>query len=248
LGKRPVTITQDLPVELDLEGSRWTRYDGQGVRKLFDELEFRQLLSRFPLPDAVAIPTQATLAFEPVREDGGPLIVSDDASATPLLGQLEGTEEAAVFGLWDGSARGGDLLGVAVAAGEGAYYVPAGPALDRVVDALRGPALLGHDVKEMDLALATVHPHRFQWAFSTSLAAYLLGAGSRDPRLEDLARDFLGMNLMPTDQLVGSGRNVRPAGQAADRECADYAGARARAVLHLGPRLGAEMQNLGVHY
>src|SRR5207302_1062107 len=82
LGKRLVTIKQDLPVELDLEGSRWTRYDGQGVRKLFDELEFRQLLSRFPLPDAIAIPTQATLAFEPVREDGGPLIVSDDASAT----------------------------------------------------------------------------------------------------------------------------------------------------------------------
>jgi DNA polymerase-1 len=86
------------------------------------------------------------------------------------------------------------------------------------------------------------------WQFSTSLAAYLLGAGSRDPRLEDLARDFLGMSLMPTDQLVGSGRNMRTAAEAADRECADYAGARARAILHLGPRLEAEMQNLGVDY
>ncbi|TMD04510.1 MAG: DNA polymerase I [Chloroflexi bacterium] len=248
LGKRLVTIKQDLPVELDLEGSRWTRYDGQGVRKLFDELEFRQLLSRFPLPDAVAIPTQATLAFEPVREDGGPLIVSDDASATPLLGQLDGTEEAAVFGLWDGSARGGDLLGVAVAAGEGSYYVPAGPALDRVVDALRGPALLGHDVKEMDLALATVHPHRFQWAFSTSLAAYLLGAGARDPRLEDLARDFLSLDLMPVDQLLGTGRNARLASANPVEDQARFAAGRARAVFELRPRLSAEMRNLGVDY
>jgi DNA polymerase-1 len=75
-----------------------------------------------------------------------------------------------------------------------------------------------------------------------------LGAGSRDPRLEDLAREFLGMNLMPTDQLLGTGRNVRTAAEAGHRECADYAGARARAILNLGPRLEAEMQNLGVDY
>ncbi len=248
LGKRLVTIKQDLPVELDLEGSRWTRYDGQGVRKLFDELEFRQLLSRFPLPDAVAIPTQATLAFEPVREDGGPVIVPDEVSAKPLLDQLERTEEAAVFGLWDGSVRGGDLLGVGVAAGEGSYYVLAGPALDRVVEALRGPALLGHDVKEMDLALATVHPHRFQWAFSTSLAAYLLGAGARDPRLEDLARDFLSLDLMPVDQLLGTGRNARPASANSVEDQARFAAGRARAVFELRPRLSAEMRNLGVDY
>src|SRR5437879_3978918 len=61
LGKRMVTIVRDVPVELDLEHARWTRYDYDKVRTVFDRLEFRQLLSRFPPPDQV--PVQPTLAF-----------------------------------------------------------------------------------------------------------------------------------------------------------------------------------------
>src|ERR1041385_3710135 len=41
LGKRMVTIVRDVPVELDLESARWTRYDYEKVRVLFDRLEFR---------------------------------------------------------------------------------------------------------------------------------------------------------------------------------------------------------------
>ena len=56
------------------------------------------------------------------------------------------------------------------------------------------------------------------------LAAYLLGAGARDPRLEDLAREFLGMQLMGSDQLLGTGRNVRPLPWA--RTCTSHARSR----------------------
>src|SRR6266849_3354745 len=45
IGKRMVTIVRDVPVELDLERSRWTRYDYDRVRTVFDRFEFRQLLS-----------------------------------------------------------------------------------------------------------------------------------------------------------------------------------------------------------
>src|SRR5207302_1447530 len=82
----------------------------------------------------------------------------------------------------------------------------------------------------------------------THLAAYLLGAGSRDPRLEDLAREFLGMQLMGSDQLLGTGRNIRPAVQCEPADCAQYSGPRAQAILYLRPRLSAEMRNLGVDY
>src|SRR5690242_8020355 len=50
LGKRMVTIVKDVPVELELERARWTRYDYDRARRVFDHLEFRQLLSRFPPP------------------------------------------------------------------------------------------------------------------------------------------------------------------------------------------------------
>ena len=68
LGKRMVTIVRDVPVELDLERARWTRYDYDKVRDVFDRLEFRQLLSRFPPPDQV--PVQPSLTFEPAPAAG----------------------------------------------------------------------------------------------------------------------------------------------------------------------------------
>src|SRR5438270_4315110 len=73
LGKRIVTIVRDVAVTLDLEKSRWLRYDADRLRQLFDELEFRALLSRFPPPDAV--PVQPALAFEPVEVAGSAHVV-----------------------------------------------------------------------------------------------------------------------------------------------------------------------------
>ncbi|HLQ62272.1 MAG TPA: DNA polymerase, partial [Candidatus Acidoferrales bacterium] len=80
------------------------------------------------------------------------------------------------------------------------------------------------------------------------LAAYLLGAGARDPRLDDLARDFLGATVLSVEELLGTGRNLRKPSQVEAARCADFAAARARAILQLRPRLEAEMRNLGVDY
>src|SRR2546422_128493 len=77
LGKRMVTIVRDVPVELDLETARWTRYDYDKARTVFDRMEFRQLLSRFPPPDQV--PVQPSLTFEAPPEPAGLKVVDDAA-------------------------------------------------------------------------------------------------------------------------------------------------------------------------
>jgi DNA polymerase-1 len=244
LGKRLVTIDTAVPVELDVDAARWLQYDYDRARAVFDELEFRQLLTRLPAPDQV--PVQPRLAFDPVAATDVVLVDAEDLPA--VVEAIEGADEVGVFGLWDGPARAGVQVGVGVAVGERAWYVPAVLAA-AVVAALAGRALDGHDVKETELALSSLVPGAsHDWRFSTFLAAYLLGAGSRDPRLDDLARDFLGMKLMGADQLLGTGRNAKPAATREPRDCADYAGARARAVLLLRPRLADEMRELGVDY
>src|ERR1700738_3926424 len=48
LGKRLVTIVRDVPVELELERARWTRYDYEKVRLGFVRFGFRELLRRIP--------------------------------------------------------------------------------------------------------------------------------------------------------------------------------------------------------
>ncbi len=243
LGKRMVTIVRDVPIELDLERARWTRYDYEKVRLVFDRMEFRQLLSRFPPPDQV--PVQPSLTFEPTPEPAGLRVVDDPAEAASLLA---GSEDIAVYAFNEGAGRSARICGLGVSTGRNTFYVAAPDAMDAVASTLSGRPISGHDAKETELALRSLGGGRREWAFSTFLAAYLLGAGSRDPRLEDLAREFLDVNLVSTEQLLGTGRAARKPKDVPVTEAAEFAARRAEAILNLRPRLEAEMRNLGVDY
>ncbi len=243
LGKRMVTIVKQVPVELELERARWTRYDYDRARRVFDHLEFRQLLSRFPPPDQV--PIQPSLAFAPPPEAAGLRIVEDPTEAASLL---EGDGDVGVFSFTEGAGRGGRICGLGVSTAGHTFYVARPDAMDAVASTLSGRPISGHDAKETELALRSLGGGRREWAFSTFLAAYLLGAGSRDPRLEDLAREFLGMELVSTEQLLGTGRAARKPSAVVEDEAAEFAARRAEAILNLRPRLEAEMRNLGVDY
>src|SRR5207302_7382382 len=108
LGKRMVTIVRDVPVELELEAARWTRFDYDHVRDVFDRFEFRQLLSRFPPPDQV--PVQPSLAFEPAPQPAGLKIVEEAAEAASLL---DGAEHAGVFTFTEGTGVRCECSGLA---------------------------------------------------------------------------------------------------------------------------------------
>jgi DNA polymerase-1 len=243
LGKRMVTIVRDVPIELELEKARWTRYDYDKVRTVFDRLEFRQLLSRFPPPDQV--PVQPTLAFEAAPEVSGLRIVDDPAEAASLI---DGSQDVAVFAFTESSGRTARVWGLGVSSGQNTFYAATQEAMDAVASTLSGRRIEGHDAKETELALRSLGGGKREWSFSTFLAAYLLGAGMRDPRLEDLAREFLDTTLVGTEQLLGTGRAARKPSSVPAGEAADFAARRAEAIVNLRPRLEAEMRNLGVDY
>ncbi|MGA8923857.1 MAG: 5'-3' exonuclease H3TH domain-containing protein, partial [Candidatus Dormiibacterota bacterium] len=243
LGKRMVTIVRDVPVELDLEKARWTRYDYEKVRVVFDRFEFRQLLARFPPPDQV--PVQPSLAFEAAPHPAGLRIVDDASEAASLI---DGSADVGVFTFIEGAGRGARVCGLGVSTGVHTFYVANPAAMDAVASTLSGRPISGHDAKETELALRSLGGGKREWAFSTFLAAYLLGAGSRDPRLEDLAREFLDVTLMSAEQLLGTGRAARKPSAVELNEAAEFAARRAEVILNLRPRLEAEMRNLGVDY
>jgi DNA polymerase-1 len=243
LGKRMVTIVRDVPVDLDLETARWTTYDYDKARAVFDRLEFRQLLSRFPPPDQV--PVQPSLTFEAAPEPAGLKVVDDPTEAASLL---DGSGDVGVYALSESTSRGARTIGLGVSTGKETFYVAKPEAMDAVASTLSGRPISGHDAKETELALRALGGGKREWAFSTFLAAYLLGAGSRDPRLEDLAKEFLDVALVSTEQLLGTGRAARKVADVSVNEAAEFAARRAEAILNLRPRLEAEMQNLGVDY
>ena len=243
LGKRMVTIVRDVPVELELEKARWSRYDYDDARRVFDHLEFRQLLTRFPPPDQV--PVQPSLAFEPAPRPAGLRIIEDPTEAASLL---DGSQDVGVYTFTEGTGRGCRICGLGVSSGGNTFYVARAEAMDAVASTLSGRPISGHDAKETELALRSLGGGKRDWAFSTFLAAYLLGAGSRDPRLEDLAREFLGTELVSTEQLLGTGRAARKPSAILEGEAAEFSARRAEAIINLRPRLEAEMRNLGVDY
>src|SRR6266851_925234 len=243
LGKRMVTIVRDVPVELDLDQARWTRYDYDRARRVFDHLEFRQLLTRFPPPDQA--PVQPSLTFEPAPQSAGLRMVEEPAEAAGLL---DGSQDVGVFTFTEGAGRGCRVLGLGVSTAGRTFYVARPDAMDAVASTLSGRPISGHDAKETELALRSLGGGKRDWAFSTFLAAYLLGAGSRDPRLEDLAREFLDLELVSSEQLLGTGRAARKPSAIPENEAAEFAARRAEAILNLRPRLEAEMSNLGVDY
>src|SRR6202521_1278936 len=243
LGKRMVTIVRDVPFELDLEHARWTRYDYDKVRWVFDRMEFRQLLRRCPPPDQV--PVQPSLTFETAPEPANLRVVDDAAEAASLLA---GAADGAVFTFTDGAGRAARTFGVGVATESNTFFVSKPDAMDAVASTLSNRPISGHDAKETELALRALGGGRREWAFSTFLAAYLLGAGSRDPRLEDLAHEFLDVQLVSAEQLLGTGRKARKPVDVTVSEAAEYSARRAEAILNLRPRLEAEMRNLGVDY
>src|SRR3981081_3424957 len=206
-------------------------------------MEFRQLLSRFPPPDQV--PVQPSLTFEAAPEPAGLRVVDDPAEAASLL---DGSANVAVYTLNEGTGRSARILGLGVSTGTHTFYVAKPDAMDAVASTLSGRPISGHDAKETELALRSLGGGKREWAFSTFLAAYLLGAGSRDPRLEDLAKEFLDVTLVSTEQLLGTGRAARKVADVSVNEAAEFAARRAEAILNLRPRLEAEMQNLGVDY
>src|SRR5690348_13901310 len=125
LGKRMVTIVKDVPVELELEKARWTRYDYDRARRVFDHLEFRQLLSRFPPPDQA--PVQPSLALEPAPQPAGLRIVSDPAEAAGLL---NGAQDVGVFSFTEGVGRGARICGLGISAEGKTFYVVTPEAMD----------------------------------------------------------------------------------------------------------------------
>src|SRR5712691_5920988 len=133
LGTRMVTIVRDVPVELELDKARWTRYDYDRARRVFDHLEFRQLLSRFPPPDQV--PVQPSLTFERAPQSAGLAIVTDAAEAASLL---DGTPDVGVFAFTEGAGRGARISGLGVSAGGKTFYVARLEAMDAVATTLSG--------------------------------------------------------------------------------------------------------------
>ena len=247
LSKQLATIQLDMDIALDLEGSRLGPHDDEAIRAVFDRLEFRSLLPRIPTyspgtpaapPVAVGTTGQATLDLDAVVAAVDVVIVDGAAQAEEMAARLREHGDIVVRSVIDGSARRGDVVGMALCSLESpdpAYYVPighqganaGGAVLDVLTTLLGGRSIAkhGYDLKQELLAWSAREAGVDGIGFDCMLAAYLcITTRTRVPSLTVLAHDLCGLTEQPEEALVGSGRARRSVAEVPVEEAASYYG------------------------
>ncbi len=201
------TIVTDLPVTLETDRTRWKGYDRPAVLDLFRDLEFRSLIPRLPPADAslaggpvlAARPGQLALGLDPAPVVSAPvdttLVGATEAENVADLARAAG--RVAIHADVD-IKRHPDLIGLGLAVGERAWYLPRSLGLPpAITELLADPAIkkTAHDAKTARLALRRAGADLRGVTMDTMLASYLVNASRRYHALEDLSAERLKLEV-----------------------------------------------------
>src|SRR2546425_517003 len=254
------TIVTDLPVTLELERTRRTTYDRAAVLDLFRDLEFRRLGPRLPPADQnLAAPPpppsapvvvrggQMQLGLEPAPASAPPVDTAlvADVDTDQVAEELRRAGAFAVHADVDLSGRHPLLVGLGLAAGERAWYVPTPDGVPGPVAAvLRDGSVpkTAHDAKTARRALRRAGTDIAGLSMDTMVASYLVNASRRYHALEDLAAERLKLEVpvLPVPDRKDPYRTPT-----LDERLA-RAGAGAVAAARLGEQFAVELERLGL--
>jgi DNA polymerase-1 len=248
------TIVTDLPVKLEIDRTRWRGYDRAAVLDLFRDLEFRSLVPRLPPADAnlsapgpvAARPGQLALGLEPAAPVAAPV-------DTALLGASE-AENVAKLARDAGSLalhadvevkRHPDLIGLGIAIGERAWYLPASGGVPAPIAELLADERVrktAHDAKTARLALRRAGADLRGVRMDTMLASYLVNAARRYHAIEELSAERLKLEVpvLPVPDRKDPNRT------ASLEERIARAGAGAVAAAGLGALFDEDLDRLGL--
>ncbi|MDQ3549877.1 MAG: DNA polymerase I [Chloroflexota bacterium] len=242
------TIVTNVPVELEIERCTVGDYNREKVVDLFRMLEFRSLVNK--LPDSV----RETAHVEAVAssQQAEPVNVRDRAELEALAAEIRSAEAISLdVETNNTSPITSALVGIAIATAEDrAYYIPIMHASEPVADSdevleIVGPALAAHTNVithhgKFDLAVMQRHGYAdIRINFDTMLAAYLLGETGIG--LKDLAFRYLGWEMTPITDLIGTGKSQTTMDNVAIDEATKYAGADVEGTLRLLPVLRPQL-------
>ena len=263
LARKLTTIVTELPVELDLDKARLRDLRRAEVIGIFQELSFKSLIDRIPKLQPPPLPkngrAQAGLfdvlapSAEPAKAVGG--------TATSLAQLEEFIAEIRRHGsfAFNVQATGllpmrADLVGIGLAAGEQAMYVPLGhvagdqldreAALERLRPLFADPSVpkRAHNAKFHIVLLARYGVPVEGLAFDTMIAAYLLESGQRALALRDLAWAKVQVELPSVQSLLGIGKKAITMAEMTIADCGSYACSEALLVERLVPILETELE------
>jgi DNA polymerase-1 len=235
LSRELATVAVDAPVQEQLDDLEMNFPPGDTAlaRKVLEEFEFRSLAQQL-------VPSVDRIAGAEYR-----LVVDEDALARVLEGLAEAEQLAVDTETTDLRPTHAELVGISLCWEPGvAWYVPVGHcegeqlSRERVLEALRpvleDPAVpkVGQHIKYDQVVLARAGIHLRGVSDDTLLLDVLLRPGRRGHKLDILARDYLGHEMIAFDEVVKSkGRKLFS--EVPLDEATEYAAEDALATWHL---------------
>ncbi|MGO9394641.1 MAG: DNA polymerase I [Desulfobaccales bacterium] len=238
LSRRLTLLECRVPLEVDLESLQPGPPDREALRRLFVEMEFSKLAKE--------------LGFDTQPPENCLLVRSHEDLARVAAAIREAGTMAVFFLLGDQHPLLAPLAGIGLAWKPGeAAFVPCGPEMpaERAWQVLGplwsdpGVAKVGPDLKAAMLVAGRFAQEAAGLTGDLLLASYLLDPARYEQTLENVALQYLGLNLAGPRELAG-----RPLG-ASDLSldlCCLYAASRAEAALNLWPLLRGELEREGL--
>jgi DNA polymerase-1 len=244
LSHRLVTIDTAAEIPLRIEDLTIPAPDLERIDALYQELEFRSLLSGEGAKEAAKV--EAELGA----------VSSIDGLRTLLEGF--GRRPVALVPVHERpNPVQGALVGLAFAASaDAAAYVPLRRGeghLGEAADAVLGPWLadpklpkIVHDARDLTTLLARHGLTLRGVTFDPQVASFLVDPTKIIPhRLDQVVREYLHRTLLEDKNLVGSGKREKPFADVPLEQLAEFAGARAVALAELAPKVAAALDDAG---
>ena len=258
-GKRLTTIVRNVPLELDLDASRFWRYQRSEVIDLLKELEFFSAVSRIPEPhrDGAPVEEEVTeVASQSLETEY--VTVDTEQALDQLVRELTSAGSFAIdIETTSQDPTKAELVGIAFSTATGrAWYVPVGHvegrqlALDKVLRRI-APLLENADIGKAahnanyDVTVLANHGADMRNVeFDTLLAAHLIG--KKAIALKALALDYFGHEMTPIADLIGTGRKQVTMAQVPIERVSDYSSADVDFTQRLRGVLEQELDEKGV--
>lgn len=232
LSKKLGTIVTDINTSFNLEDATLKDYDPNKVIDLFQELEFKQLITKIPeARKSIKSSTQKSLfdkkeetifSLEEKNKENKvnyQLIRGENTQEVNTLIKKLNSAEIITIDTETTSLHPmeAELVGIGFCAKHNEAFYLTNPdkveqiQLDEIKKILKDPKkkYIGHHLK-YDLIVLKNHGFEISNSyFDTMLAAFILDPSSRRYKLDDLALQELSYKMMSYDELVGTGRTKK---------------------------------------